>query len=448
MLNRDINARFEDWLLSPSEGLDFEAKRWLDMSDRDSHGLLAKALIALENHGGGYIVVGYEEDEEKRLRPDPHRPESLEHYSSDAINAIVKRCAEPSFHVEVTIQRHPQTQEEFPLLRVAGRSRVPVRSCSATPKNLRENVYYVRKPGPESEGPKTAAEWDQLIRRCVLNQREEIVGVLRAFLPSSGEGSAAPPAAEKELLRRFTEASLRAWNTLDASLDSEHAAKIKQGHYYFSARVSGASKGLDASEILMALEQAPKYTGWPAFVILHQADTRPKMVGGGLQAWTAKCNYPGVSFADFWRITPDGEFFLLRGYDEDDLQAGNGNYRKPGTGFEPTLPVWRLGEFLLRLTIVASAMFEPGFEVTVACQWTGLNGRKTFSFGLRRFYGGAESSEETVDTSGTFSQATLQDRPADVVKQLTAPLFLHFDMLKLPDAFYTDELEDMRSGRG
>lgn len=141
MLNRDINARFEDWLLSPAEGLDFEAKCWLDMNDRDSHGILAKALIALENHGGGYLVIGYEEDEEKRLRPDANRPESLEQYSSDAINVIVKRCAEPAFHVDVTVQHHPQTQEVFPLLRVAGRSRVPVRSCSATPKSLRENVF-------------------------------------------------------------------------------------------------------------------------------------------------------------------------------------------------------------------------------------------------------------------------------------------------------------------
>jgi len=53
----------------------------------------------------------------------------------------------------------------------------------------------------------------------------------------------------------------------------------------------------------------------------------------------------------------------------------------------------------------------------------------------------------TVDTGGTFSQAMLQDLPSDVVKQLTAPLFLHFDMLKLPDAFYTDEIENMRNGR-
>lgn len=135
--------------------------------------------------------------------------------------------------------------------------------------------------------------------------------------------------ARKRLLSQFTGASLKAWDELNASLDSEHAGKIADGYYYFSARVSGKSKGLDASEILTSLEQTPKYTGWPAFVILNQADTRPRVVGGGLQAWTAKCTFPDVSFSDFWRITPTGEFFLLRGYDEDASKSGSGNHREP-----------------------------------------------------------------------------------------------------------------------
>ena len=95
MLNRDINARFEDWLLSPAEGLDFEAKRWFDRDEPDSRGIPAKALIALENHGGGYLVIGYEEDDEKRLRPNPNRPDSLEQYNSDAINSNVKVGGQP-----------------------------------------------------------------------------------------------------------------------------------------------------------------------------------------------------------------------------------------------------------------------------------------------------------------------------------------------------------------
>jgi hypothetical protein len=186
MLNRDINSRFEDWLVSPAETLDFEAKRWLNMADVESQGVVAKALIALENHGGGFLLFGYMEDNNKRLVPDPARPSSLKPYLADSINGIVKSRAEPAFHVEVTIQAHPETGDEYPLVCVSGRSRVPVRSDSATPGgSLKHNHYYIRGPGPESKNPSTAAEWDTLLRRAVMNQREEIISVLRAFLPAS-----------------------------------------------------------------------------------------------------------------------------------------------------------------------------------------------------------------------------------------------------------------------
>ncbi len=422
MLNRDVNARFEDWLLSPTEGLDFEAKQWLDMSDKEAQGLVAKALIALENHGGGFLVIGYAEDDQKRLRPDPARPASLEQYSADAINAIIKRCAEPAFHVEVFIQKHRESGDEYPLMRATGRSKVPVRSCSATPnKSLQQNVYYIRRPGPNSDGPKTAAEWDQLMRRCVMNQREEIIAVLRAFSSPGGSVGDALPPTKIDLLDAFTEASKLAWSKLNASLDATHAARISKGYYCFSARVLGKSRELDAAAILAALEGARKYTGWPSFVVLHQPDTRPKLVGGAVEAWTAKCPYPGVSYADYWRITPSGEFFLLRGYDEDALESKIKAAPEPGTAFEPTLPVWRLAEFLLRLTEVADSMFEPGFEVAVECEWTGLKGRHTVSLNRRIFFDSVTCSDDVVRTRGTFTQAMLQDVLPDVVRKLTPP---------------------------
>ena len=57
LLNRDINSQFEDWLISPMETLDIEAKDWLDMDAVESKGTIAKTLIALENHGGGFLVI-------------------------------------------------------------------------------------------------------------------------------------------------------------------------------------------------------------------------------------------------------------------------------------------------------------------------------------------------------------------------------------------------------
>jgi len=92
LLNRDINARFEDWLISPTETLDFEVKNWLDLTDVEARGTVAKALIALENHGGGFLLIGFSEDK-GRLIPNQQRPASLAQYGTDVINAIINKYA-------------------------------------------------------------------------------------------------------------------------------------------------------------------------------------------------------------------------------------------------------------------------------------------------------------------------------------------------------------------
>jgi hypothetical protein len=44
-----------DLLHSPREALDIEIKAWLELSDPNRRAVLAKGIIALANHGGGYL---------------------------------------------------------------------------------------------------------------------------------------------------------------------------------------------------------------------------------------------------------------------------------------------------------------------------------------------------------------------------------------------------------
>jgi hypothetical protein len=448
VLNRDINSRFEDWLLSPNESLDFEVKQWLDMTDAESHGIVAKALIALENHGGGFLLFGYKEDATKKLVPDPARPVSLEPYLTDAMNAILKKRSEPSFHVEVTLQVHPVTKEEYPLVRVTGRSKVPIRSDSATAGgSLKQNVYYIRAPGPESRSPANAAEWDALLRRSLQNQREEIVGLLRTLLPTAPDLLGGKPTDEQATLHAFAEASTLRWSTLNAGLPEDNPSKITRGHFSFAARVLGTSKNVSAREIIEANQSARRYTGWPALVTLHQEKTRPRLVDGCIEAWLAHVAYPDVGHADFWRIDARGNFFLLRGYQEDSLDPGKG-FGKPGELFEATLPVWRVGEFLLRVADLADVMFETGYEVLVECTWTGLAGRHLFVHNMRRYIpGGYAATEQTVTTRGKFPQQVVRELLPDTVKVMTHSMYEHFDFFAPPDTFYSEELAEMTKNR-
>ena len=446
MLNKDINARFEDWLLSPSEALDFEVKGWLDMADVESQGLVAKALIAIENHGGGFLLFGYTENAEKKLVPHAPRPASLKPYLTDALNSIVKKRAEPSFHVEVTLQRHAESGEEYPVVRVAGTSKVPVRSDSATPGgSLKQHVYYIRAPGPESRGPLDGAEWDALLRRAVHNQRDEIVSVLRAYLPGSAGVALLQAAPEQESLKDFATSAVARWTALNESLPVDHPARIERGYLFFAARVLGKSKGLSAAKILSTNESARKYTGWPMFVTLHQEPTKPKFVDDCIEAWLADTKYPNVGHADFWRIHPDGLFFLLRGYQEDAHDYARGN-AAPGTLLEATLPIWRVGEYLLRVSELAAAMFEDGFELLVRCEWTGLTGRQLYVHNARRFLGNGKAVQDIVCTSGRFPGA-VRDILPEAIRSLTAPLYMRFDFTEIPDVVYAEELNDMTNGK-
>lgn len=447
MLNKDINSRFEDWLLNPAEGLDFEVKSWLDLNnDVEARGTLTKALIALENHGGGFLLVGFKENDEKRLVPDTNRPENLQQYGSDSLNSIIKKCAEPSFHVDVTFQKHQESGEDFPLIRVRGTSRVPVRSCSGTPGNsLRHNAYYIRRPGPASEPPQDGTEWDQLIRRCVVNQRTEIVDVLRSFTPNVAGGSVQALVDEMFALNKFCTDAYDRWGVINSALPDNHPSKIKYGTFSFGCQLIGNSKKLSPSEILSAVERLKKYTGWPTFIALHQQETSPYLSDGCLEASLIKLQYPSSSHADFWRIHPDGFCYILRGYQEDDLRELSGR-REPGTGLDITLPIWRVGEFLLRVEELGRAMYEDGFSLLVRCEWTGLRDRELFVFNNRRMFpGGRKCHEDKVVIEDKLQQAVVTDLLHEAVKKLTLNLFQHFDFFQPSDQLYIEELDHMRT---
>lgn len=449
-LNRDINSRFEDWLISPTETLDFEVKGWLDLREAEARGTVAKAMIALENHGGGFLLIGFAEDQ-GRLIPDPNRPASLAQYGTDEINAIIKKCAEPSFHAHATFQKHPETGEEFPVIQVAGASKVPVRSCSATPNGtLKQNVYYVRRPGPASEAPMDGAEWDALIRRCVLNQRSEIIDLLRSFIPSVAPGNVQTLVDERAALNQFVSDSFGRWSAINNALPNEDPSKIKHGWFSCACQIVGQSKGVPATQILQSIERLRKYTGWPIFVALHQPENKPYLKDGAIEASLTKLKQPSPAHADFWRIHPEGYFYVLRGYQEDDLGtlAEARKARAPGAGLDVTLPVWRVAEFLLRSEELGRAMFEDGFSLLVRCEWSGLSGRELFMFNLRRMLSDEHRcAAANVVTEGSFPQAAITDVLPDVVKRLTADLYQHFDFFQPPEKFFDEEIALMKSGR-
>jgi hypothetical protein len=242
---------------TPSERLDVELKAWLDLSDNGPRGTLAKGLIALANHGGGVAIIGFDTDG----NPAPNRPTTLAAYSQDAINDVVDRFAEPGFHCTVHRVTRAVDGLQYPVILVPGGHKAPIRSKRGAPNNeILADRYYIRRPGPASEMPQGGHEWDELIRRCVRNNTDEIASLVRDVLEGRAPKAEAPPDAAARLAQ-WDAASMARWTTLLEALPPNSHVRMPHGHYRVACAVDGIA--LDLPRLREVMQRAAQHlTGW------------------------------------------------------------------------------------------------------------------------------------------------------------------------------------------
>ncbi|MGH9072173.1 MAG: AlbA family DNA-binding domain-containing protein, partial [Acidimicrobiales bacterium] len=143
-----------DFLDFPREDMSTEIKDWLDLAERPVRARLAKELIALANHGGGYLLFGFAEADTSWI-PSGACPFDSRRYSPDEVNNILKRHAEPVFECYV---HHIDGSGGNPhvVIEVPGGHLAPIRIDHVPDEaGVVANAYYIRKPGPESSPANT-----------------------------------------------------------------------------------------------------------------------------------------------------------------------------------------------------------------------------------------------------------------------------------------------------
>ena len=119
-------AELQPLVTEPREDIGVEYKEWLDPTSNHGRATIARAAIALANHGGGFIVIGFAEQGEALV--SQAKPDNLPAITQDGANAAVRRYADPEFHVEVYRVAHPGTGVEHVVVSVPGGQTVPVMS--------------------------------------------------------------------------------------------------------------------------------------------------------------------------------------------------------------------------------------------------------------------------------------------------------------------------------
>src|SRR5262249_30529652 len=163
------------------------------------------------NHGGGYLVIGFEDGS---LSPAHPRPSNLNGWSQHAIQAIVAKYIDPAVQCRVVHRARPGLQDSHPIVIVPGGHRVPVRSKSGSPdgRKLVAHRVYVRRAGPASEEPRTAEEWDRLFERILQNRKSELLEAFRSIMAGEVPTTRSPTPSRLTELLGFEDAAVSRWN--------------------------------------------------------------------------------------------------------------------------------------------------------------------------------------------------------------------------------------------
>jgi hypothetical protein len=260
------NTDFQELVDRPRESLDIEIKSWLDLNDANQRADLAKAIIAIANHGGGFIVIGFSEGDAGNFTTDPNRPPNLNGLSQDAVQDAVQKYLEPPVQCRVSHISHADGHGQFPVIAIPGGHRTPIKARAGSPDGkLIATRVYIRRPGPRSEEPQSSAEWDHLFERCIRARSTELLDSIRDVLAGVSPQTPLQPDLSARL-QSFTEEAQARWNKRVSDLPINAAPRFPKGYYEASFAIDGAFEHHDLRHFRDVFQTALKnHSGWPPF---------------------------------------------------------------------------------------------------------------------------------------------------------------------------------------
>jgi hypothetical protein len=426
------DARFKALLDDPNEILEVEYKSWLDLTGNEVRADLARHIAALANYGGGSIVFGFT-NTMQFAGPNPFPSPRCDR---DLIASIIKKYLEPTFQCDVRdVASSAGNMHPIVIVPPHGAAPICAKASGPTVNNktvgIAQGVHYTRKPGPESERIQSAAEWAPIIRRCAMHDRAAVFGALDAAL--RGSGPASP--AISDALKQWHDAAHLAF-LKDVGTQPTRADLGKWNWQVSYAIERGDGQILNVGSLLEILRQVHREvfdtvnSGWNMIDPQGVVDVRPSFQtdeNSGLGdmdflEFSALRSAQGVSIADLWRASPDGNVTTIRHYWEDTFVP---NGMAPGTFLSPNWMTRSLAE-IVRHARAFTERFENPIAVSFRCEWHGLHGRILHSpnalWSMRRT---PSASDHRVSTD-TFPVTMLGNSLPEIVAKLIAPLMRSF----------------------
>ena len=430
----------------PLESLGVEYKDWLDLTSNHGKATLAKHAIALANHGGGHIVLGFSEQADE-LVSHPS-PAGMSAVTQDRVNEAIRRFCEPEFQCQMNPVNHLGTGVAHPVITVPGTLTAPVVSKKDERGVISQYGCYIRKPGPRSEVPHTYPEWRGLFERCARATRADMLDAIRSIVMGQVETPELGADAQERLLD-FCAAARARWAELTSDLAVDSSSRLPFGYQEIGVSLVGAvpAGGFNEIERRLAIARgATAFSGWPLFVNFHSTALRQYIYGDFVEAWLGKPVENRMTaepfLSDFWRASDVGDLYSIQGYFEDGVLQ----QVVPGRSFDVDLTIQRVGEALIFARAWAET-FEGVEQISFRCRLTGLNDRSLIYLrAITAFHVRFPKlcHTDVVELHGQATPQQLEDNLAEVVHSFLRPLYERFDFFELQIESVQRALREMR----
>lgn len=451
------SSRVQELINRPTESLSVELKRWLKPDDPKGIAKIVRAVIALRNHGGGYLVIGFDDE---TLEPDMNNiPVDVRTaFHIDVVQGIVSKFSSEPF--EIGVEFPEREGQNYPVIVVPPGVKTPIAAKSDLRVNdeklIAADDVYVRSLRSNNTPSTTKAgwkDWSSIVEVCFDNREADIGRFMRRHLSgitpelirefaSAIEFRSEPEIADDELLRGLLQEGEGRFETVV----QEKGVKLPDhGTWEVGLILLGPVPPHSANRQFLSLLDSsnPDLTGWPVWLdsrSFTDEGARPYVFDGVWEALIASLNSGWIDHVDFMRLDPKGRFYLRRAL-QDDI-SGSQKSPKPMTVLDFGLPVVRTVEALAVGIAFSKAMGCNPESTTLAFafRWTRLRGRELGSWAQPGRYvsPGRHAYQDEVITFVKVPLDTPLSALTDYVAQAVQPLFEVFNGFNLGNEVIED----------
>lgn len=424
-------------LVERRETLEVEIKNWLGgLKDNTSKAKLAREIIALANSDGGYIIIGFSDD-------DGH-PEELpsngedDGFTYDAIMGVVERYIEPACQIKVDRVETADLQVAHPIITVHGNHRTPIWAKKGAEDSdiLKNNTVYIRRSGAHSEPPRSQDDWEKLIDRLVKARQSEIVSAVRTVLNPELSHQQVD---KSELLTTWIQESYQKWQMHLADLSEHDPRKFEKGYWTAAFWIDGfQTKSL--GELLQHTQnEMNAYSGWRPFLCSMNPGQAPIPGDRSIDAWLGfsgdkPINDFVVATSDYWRLSQDGYGYLTRPFQEDDPGYCDNRAPRPiPPNFDVGLHAYRVAEILRVIESLGNSFSSTESLFQLRMIYTGMKGRKleSWDFGWAMASRGNESKSDVISHEVSAPISQIGTNMEEIIVELLDPVYEKFNFSKV-----------------